>query len=86
MMKILYLKADFSDNIITTLEYNKIQIFIDKIKNKCEVEIDFDNIEIPEEFCDPIMMTLIEDPVFLPGTNMVVDKEVITRHLSYRRA
>jgi len=81
MMKILYLKSDFSDNMISSLEYNKIQIFIDNIKNRYEKEIDYDDIEIPEEFCDPIMMTLIEDPVFLPNTNMVVEREVISRHL-----
>lgn len=36
--------------------------------------------EIPEEFLDPLMFTLMEDPVTLPS-GTVMDRQVITRHL-----
>ena len=37
--------------------------------------------EIPEEFVDPILHTVMEDPVTLPGSGVVVDRETIQRHL-----
>ena len=46
-----------------------------------ELEAARDEIEIPDEFCDPIMQTLIETPVILPNTNIYMDREVICRHL-----
>ncbi|VDP13788.1 unnamed protein product [Soboliphyme baturini] len=36
--------------------------------------------EIPENFCDPVMGTLMKDPVFLPSGH-VMDREIILRHL-----
>ena len=37
--------------------------------------------DIPDELCDPIMSTLIEEPVMLPSTKIIMDKNVIARHL-----
>jgi len=37
--------------------------------------------DVPEEFQDPIMSTLMEDPVILPSTNTVIDRSTIERHL-----
>ena len=37
--------------------------------------------DVPDELCDPIMSTLIEEPVMLPDTNIIMDKSVIARHL-----
>ena len=37
--------------------------------------------EAPEEFLDPIMGTLMTDPVTLPTSNQTVDRSVIARHL-----
>jgi ubiquitin conjugation factor E4 B len=36
--------------------------------------------DIPDEFLDPLMCSLMEDPVTLPG-GFVMDRSVITRHL-----
>jgi len=38
-------------------------------------------IEIPDEYADPIMGTVMDDPVLLPGSQMVMDRGVIERHL-----
>ncbi|XP_077985047.1 ubiquitin conjugation factor E4 A-like [Glandiceps talaboti] len=37
--------------------------------------------DIPEEFLDPIMSTLMTDPVILPTSNHTVDRTTIARHL-----
>jgi ubiquitin conjugation factor E4 B len=37
--------------------------------------------EAPDEFFDPLMFTIMNDPVTLPTSNMTVDRAVITRHL-----
>lgn len=37
--------------------------------------------DIPEDFLDPLMSTLMSDPVILPGSRKVLDRATITRHL-----
>ncbi|KAK7093486.1 ubiquitin conjugation factor E4 B-like isoform X2 [Littorina saxatilis] len=48
------------------------------VKQKAEAEEDYG--EIPEEFKDPLMDTLMNDPVKLPG-GTVMDRAIISRHL-----
>ena len=54
---------------------------MEKVGEIQEIEKIRDDIEIPDEFCDPIMQTLIETPVILPETDIFMDREVICRHL-----
>ena len=42
-------------------------------------EEDFE--DAPEEFRDPLMDTLMIDPVLLPTSGKIMDRAVITRHL-----
>lgn len=35
----------------------------------------------PDEFLDPIMSTLMTDPVILPSSKVIVDRTTIARHL-----
>ena len=37
--------------------------------------------EIPEAFLDPILMTLMKDPVLLPDSQQTIDRATIQRHL-----
>lgn len=37
--------------------------------------------DAPEDFLDPIMSTLMLDPVTLPSSNVTVDRTTIARHL-----
>lgn len=37
--------------------------------------------DIPDTFLDPIMSTLMLDPVMLPSSRMIVDRSTIARHL-----
>ena len=39
------------------------------------------NADIPEEFMDPIMGSLMTDPVVLPSSGKVVDRSTIARHI-----
>ena len=46
-----------------------------------ELEEEANDYEIPDEFLDPIMQTLITYPVMLPNSDIIMDKGVIVRHL-----
>ena len=37
--------------------------------------------DAPEDFFDPIMGTLMKDPVTLPSSKVTVDRSTIARHL-----
>lgn len=37
--------------------------------------------EIPDEYLDPLMFTLMEDPVILPGSKISIDRSTIKAHL-----
>lgn len=37
--------------------------------------------DAPDEFLDPIMSTLMTDPVILPSSHVTVDRTTIARHL-----
>ena len=39
------------------------------------------SIQAPEEFIDPIMGTVMTDPVILPSSGNTVDRSTIVRHL-----
>ena len=62
---------------IKTLEYSYLNFLNDKINEKIDNNKD---IEIPDDLCDPIMDTLIENPVMLPN-NIIIDYGTISRHL-----
>ncbi|XP_011494935.1 PREDICTED: ubiquitin conjugation factor E4 A [Ceratosolen solmsi marchali] len=48
------------------------------IQKKEEEEI---LVDAPEEFLDPIMSTLMTDPVVLPSSKTIIDRQTIARHL-----
>ena len=37
--------------------------------------------DAPEEFLDPLLGTLMRDPVLLPTSKKVIDRSVIARHI-----
>eukprot|EP00877_Chromochloris_zofingiensis_P001483 jgi/Chrzof1/11335/Cz05g32260.t1 len=59
----------------------------DIIKQRRQAEADaaaggsLKGVDIPDEFLDPITATLMEDPVLLPASRVVVDRTTITRHI-----
>ena len=62
---------------IKSLEYSYLSYFDNKINVIIDSNVD---VEIPDELCDPLMDTLIENPVMLPN-DIIIDLGTISRHL-----
>ena len=62
---------------IKSIEYSYLSYLDTKINIKMDTHIE---IEIPEELCDPIMDTLIENPIMLTN-DIIIDISTISRHL-----
>ncbi|EGT31621.1 hypothetical protein CAEBREN_20574 [Caenorhabditis brenneri] len=69
-------------NILASREIERFEGFAKDVEkqydSKALLETEYDNV--PEEFKDPIMDTIMEDPVKLPS-GQVMDRAVIERHL-----
>lgn len=37
--------------------------------------------EVPDEFLDPLLQTVMRDPVILPDSHITIDRSTIERHL-----
>lgn len=46
-----------------------------------EAALDEDLLDAPEEFLDPLMATLMRDPVRLPASKQILDRSTIKQHL-----
>jgi len=82
-------------NVIKTIknkDYKKlINFYVDQYKNLAfdsQSIIDkFDNlnndqeISIPDKYLDPLLFTLIKEPLLIPNSDIFIDKETIKRHL-----
>ncbi|KAE8223354.1 hypothetical protein CF319_g3599 [Tilletia indica] len=53
---------------------------VEQVK-QMEAEEDEDLGEIPDEYLDPLMATLMKDPVMLPKSRVIVDRSTIKSHL-----
>uniref|UniRef100_A0AAQ5Z3B5 Ubiquitin conjugation factor E4 A n=1 Tax=Amphiprion ocellaris TaxID=80972 RepID=A0AAQ5Z3B5_AMPOC len=58
-------------------------LLADKIKSHADRQQQEEETyaDAPDEFLDPIMSTLMLDPVLLPSSNVTVDRSTIARHL-----
>ena len=76
----------FIDTINKTATSNDVQNQPSNIdilvENIAQLEKSNDSQEdIPDKFIDPILMTCIKEPILLPDSNMIVDKNMIYNHL-----
>ncbi|KAL1411414.1 Ubiquitin conjugation factor E4 [Vanrija albida] len=63
--------------IMTAGEVDAIVSFANRVKDaKATIEIE-DEREIPDEFLDPLLATLMKDPVILPVSRVTVDRSTI---------
>ncbi|KAL1950354.1 hypothetical protein VTO73DRAFT_5478 [Trametes versicolor] len=63
-------------------EIEKLGLFVLKVEEtKATLQAEEDLGEIPDEFLDPLMYTLMRDPVTLPSSRVVVDRATIKSHL-----
>lgn len=89
-IKILINEKMYYDNCIfynlmtyTDDSYKKkiLQEMLDKIIFEKKNSIKENNIDIPLEFCDPILYTPIKNPVILPESLIYMDYDIIKNHL-----
>ena len=52
-----------------------------KIKSSNNNIILIDDSEIPDDIMDPIMCSIIREPILLPSSKTIMDKSVISRYL-----
>ncbi|KAI5121069.1 hypothetical protein M0805_008583 [Coniferiporia weirii] len=63
-------------------EIEQLRIFVVKVEEmKATIEAEDDLGEIPDEFLDPLMATLMRDPVTLPSSGVNIDRSTIKSHL-----
>jgi ubiquitin conjugation factor E4 B len=61
-------------------QWKKLGATIEKVK-KLEEQAEEDLGDIPDEFLDPLLFTLMEDPVKLPVSGVYIDRSSIRTHL-----
>ncbi|KAG6820710.1 hypothetical protein H0H93_012763 [Arthromyces matolae] len=69
--------------IKSAAEVEQLMVFVAKVEEaKLTMEADDEDLgEIPDEFLDPLMATLMRDPVQLPSSRAIVDRSTIKSHL-----
>ncbi|ESK87147.1 ubiquitin fusion degradation protein [Moniliophthora roreri MCA 2997] len=66
----------------TETELAKLREFVEKVEvTKSTIEEEEDLGEVPDEFLDPLMATIMRDPVVLPSSRTIVDRSTIKSHL-----
>ncbi|EGF97776.1 uncharacterized protein MELLADRAFT_118656 [Melampsora larici-populina 98AG31] len=69
-------------NLKSIEELEKLKVLVLKIEElkQLEAEAEEELGEIPDEFLDPVMATLMKDPVILPSSKTTVDRSTIKQH------
>jgi ubiquitin conjugation factor E4 B len=63
-------------------EVEALAVFVGRVEAmKATIEAEEDFGEIPDEFADPLLATLMRDPVVLPSSRAVVDRATIRGYL-----
>ncbi|KAF9194266.1 hypothetical protein BGZ51_000426 [Haplosporangium sp. Z 767] len=70
-------------NLKSPDEIAKLKRLVQKVEDVRQqgVEDEEELGEIPDEFLDPLLYTLMEDPVLLPTSNISIDRSTIKSHL-----
>ncbi|KAI8373503.1 ubiquitin elongating factor core-domain-containing protein [Choanephora cucurbitarum] len=70
-------------NIKSTDHIHALEKFVHQVELAIQsgVEEEEELGEVPDEFLDPIFFTLMEDPVLLPTSSVIVDRSTIRAHL-----
>jgi len=71
------------DSLVPEEQIKKLEAFAQLAKESAaSATQDEENLgDIPDEFLDPILSTLMTDPVLLPTSGKTMDRAVISRHL-----
>ncbi|KAF7365176.1 U-box domain-containing protein [Mycena venus] len=66
----------------TAGEVEQLRAFVAKVEEcRLNMEAEEDLGEVPDEFLDPLMFTVMRDPVLLPSSRTIVDRSTIKSHL-----
>ncbi|KAL0579137.1 Ubiquitin conjugation factor E4 [Marasmius crinis-equi] len=69
-------------NLKSGTELEKLRTFVTMVEEaKTTLEAEEDLGEIPDEYLDPLMATIMRDPVLLPSSKAIVDRATIKSHL-----
>lgn len=69
-------------NLKTEVEIEKLTAFAGRVEEaKASLEAEEDLGEVPDEFLDPLMFTVMRDPVLLPSSKIILDRSTIKSHL-----
>ncbi|XP_063973591.1 ubiquitin conjugation factor E4 A [Diachasmimorpha longicaudata] len=78
---------ELADNVLVRIGavgiLSDLANFSKRVAEAAHIKREEDEIltDAPDEFLDPIMSTLMTDPVILPSSKMSVDRQTIARHL-----
>jgi len=74
-----------ADNLYSIHKHKNITNFKEMLNtiNNCEITINEELENVPDEFLDPLYNTLITIPVILPSSGHCVDYDIIKKHLLY---
>ncbi|CAG8536201.1 5268_t:CDS:10 [Dentiscutata heterogama] len=67
--------------LISEKNVSELEKFVNEVEETIKSEGEDELGEIPEEFLDPVLCTIMEDPVILPGSRVTVDRSTIKTHL-----
>ncbi|CDZ97514.1 Ubiquitin fusion degradation protein-2 [Phaffia rhodozyma] len=68
--------------IKTPGEIQQIVLLCQKVEEtKAKIEAEEEGDDLPDEFLDPLMYTLMRDPVILPSSKTTIDRSTIKAHL-----
>lgn len=61
----------------------RLNNFVNKVESQklAEEEEDQDYNDVPDEYLDPLMYTIMKDPVILPTSHVTIDRSTIKAHL-----
>ncbi|KAL1722762.1 ubiquitin elongating factor core-domain-containing protein [Schizophyllum commune] len=66
----------------TEQEVQVLYAFVEKVEEaRTTIEAEDDLGEVPDEFLDPLMYTVMRDPVMLPSSRTIIDRPTIKSHL-----
>lgn len=70
------------DQMISSSMLKDFERFVNELNELAKSqEAALANVTIPDEYLDPIMAEIMEDPVLLPTSNTIMDRKVIERHI-----
>ena len=58
-----------------------ILVFLQDLKILKDKHEELDLINVPEKYLDPIMGSIIKEPIYLPQSDTIMDKSIIMRYL-----